>query len=138
MAGWLRKCRSCGKGTNVEISEKKIVEGRVVTMIYCDRCPRASASKAPAILKGWRSGRVNPAPARGRRAASPDVLPGVRARDTERSRFLDSVDVPGRRVVYCGGYSLEHRRRVLEKKYGIDERYNIVSDDGMKVVADPR
>lgn len=138
MGRWLLKCKNCGQGTNTEIYEKKLIDGRVATMIYCDRCPRAAAAPVPAILKGGRKSR-SPLKGVGTVAAEiPGDLPCVRLVDNDRARFRDAVDVPGRKVVYCGGYNAEHRVRVLEKKYGIDERYNIISDDGFKIVADPR
>lgn len=137
MAG-LMKCKNCGNDTNVEIYEKKMVDGVVMTLVYCDRCPRAQSAAAgmfPAIVTGAPSKfDTMPVPA-GDRGPEPRKV-----RDSDIARRRDAIDVVGRRVVFVGGadYDPEQRRKVLERKYGIGDNYNIVSDNGFRVVADPR
>lgn len=133
----LLKCKNCGKDTNTEIYQKRIVDGQIMTLIFCDRCPQAKSVAVPAILKGGRKGRA-PVLKSVQSFDDPVIPAGVKIVDTDRTRFRDSVDVPGRKVVYCGGYNASQRKQVLEKKYGIDESYNIISDNGFKLVADPR
>lgn len=141
MGAGLMKCRNCGNDTNVEIYEKKMIDGVIMTLIYCDRCPKAAPAGAgfPTILmpdnKATAAKFESMAVPAGSRGPEP-----MKTKDSEMARRRDAVDIPGRRVVFVGGadYDPEQRRKVLQRKYGIGDNYEIVSDNGWRVVADPR